>query len=84
MQHPNWTPAGNGVLVSAAGPCLTVATIGGLSRFLMHRQAPQAAGNAVPRVASGTRPSPLAAMAAAEAAANCIAVVVSPAADAAR
>ena len=85
MQHFDWTPAGNGVLVSAADPCgLTVATIGGLPRFLVHRQAPQAVGNAVPRVASGTRPSPLAAMAAAEATANHIGVAVGPPADAAR
>ena len=85
MQHLNWTPAGNGVLVSAAGSYrFTVATIGRLSRFLVHRQAPQAAGDAVPGVALGTRPSLLAAIAAAEATANRIAVGVGPRADAAR
>ena len=85
MQHLNWRPVGDGVLVSETGPCrLTVATIGGLSRFLVHRQVPQAMGHAVPLVASGTRPSLSAAMAAAEATANRIAVVVDPPADAAR
>ena len=85
MQNLNWTPAGNGMLVSEAGPCrLTVATIGGLSRFLVHRRAPQAVGHALPLVASGTRPSLSAAMAAAEATANRIAVVEDPPADAAR
>ena len=84
MQIFNWTPSSGGVFISEAGPCrLTVAIIGGSSRFLVHRQGPQAAGHALPLVASGTRPSLSAAMAAAEATANRIVVVVDSPANAA-
>ena len=85
MQSLNWTPAGDGMLVSEAGPCrLTVATIGGLSRFLVHRRAPQATGHALPLVASGTRSNLSAAMAAAEATASRIAMRETPPAGAVR
>ena len=89
MQDLCWTPANNGALVLDAGPCrLTVATIGGLSRFLVHRQASDSAGRAAPLaallVASGTRPNLPAAMAAAEAAASRIAAAEAPSAGARR
>ena len=72
-------PAGDGALVSNAGPCrLTVATIGGLPRFLVHRQPLDAAGGAAPLLASGTRANLMAAMAAAEATAKGIAVGDAP------
>ena len=80
MQNFCWTPAGDGALVTETGPWrLTVATIGGLPRFLVHRQAPDAAGRAAGLVASGTRSNLTAAMAAAEAAAKGIAVADAPA-----
>ncbi len=75
MQDFHWTPADNGALVSQSGLCrLTVATIGGSPRFLVHRQTPDGAGRAAPLVASGTRPNAHSAMAAAEAAANRLAM----------
>lgn len=74
-----WMPAGDGALVLEAGWCrLTVATIGGLPRFLVHRQAPDATSHAALLVASGTRPSLPGAMAAAEATANRIAAAQAP------
>ncbi len=80
-----WVPADNGALVSEAGWCLlTVATIGGLPRLLVHRQAPDAASRAALLVASGTRPSLPGAMAAAEATANRIAAAEAPQAVARR
>lgn len=75
MQDFHWTPADDGALVSESGPCrLTVATIGGSPRFLVHRQTPDGEGGAAPLVTSGTRPNIHSAMAAAEAAANRLAV----------
>ena len=79
MQDFCWTPASDGALVSEAGPCrLTVATIGGLPRFLVHRQAPDAASRAAGLLASGTRANLTAAMAAADAAAHGIAAADAP------
>jgi hypothetical protein len=74
-----WVPTDNGALVSEAGWCrLTVATIGGLPRFLVHREAADPAGRIALLVASGTRPSLPGAMTAAEATANRIAAAETP------
>ena len=78
-QGCRWTPGEGGVLTSEAGPCrLTVATIGGLSRYLVHRQEPDRPGCPLPLLESGTRPDALVAMAAAEAAAARIAAAAGP------
>ena len=69
-----WSSGDDGVLTSEAGPCrLTVATIGGMARFLVHRREPDASGHTPSLLVSGTRPDASVAMAAAEAAAARIA-----------
>ncbi len=69
-----WTPGEGGVLISEVGPCrLTVATIGGISRFLVHRQEPDGPGRPLSLLESGTRRDAAVAMAAVEAAATRIA-----------
>ena len=68
MRGCHWVSDKNGALTSQVGSCrLTVATIGGLPRFLVHREAPDAAGERVSLLASGTRPAVAEAMADAEA-----------------
>ena len=67
MQDFNWVPGKDGVFTSQVGPCrLTVATIGGLPRFLVHREVVDATGHPS-LLASGTRPAVAQAMADAEA-----------------
>ena len=74
MEGCRWVPGEDGVLTSQVGPCrLTVATIGGLPRFLVHREGPDSAGRPSSLVASGTRPAVSQAMADAEAVGNRIA-----------
>ncbi len=69
-----WTPGEGGVLTSEVGSCrLTVATIGGMSRFLVYRREPDSPGCLLSLLESGTRHAVSAAMAAAEAAATLIA-----------
>ncbi len=69
-----WTPGEGGVLTSEVGPCrLTVATIGGMSRFLVHRQEPEGPAYPLSLLVSGTRRDTSVAMVAAEAAAATIA-----------
>ena len=70
MQGCCWLSGDGGVLTSEAGPCrLTVATVGGMARFLVHRREPDTLGHAPSLLASGTRPNASVAMVAAEAAA---------------
>ena len=76
MQECCWDADEGGVLTSEVGPCrLTVATIGGMARFLVHRREPKALGHPPSLLESGTRPNASVAMAAAEAAAVRIATV---------
>ena len=74
MQGCCWSAGEGGVLTSEVGPCrLTVATIGGMARFLVHRREPDALGCPPSLLVSGTRPGASVAMAAAEAVAARIA-----------
>ena len=74
MQECCWDADEGGVLTSAVGPCrLTVATIGGMARFLVHRRELKGLGFASSLLVSGTRPNASVAMAAAEVAAARIA-----------
>ena len=68
MQGCHWIPGEDGVLTLQVGSCrLTVATIGGLPRFLVHREALDGIGGPPSLLASGTRPAVAEAMADAEA-----------------
>lgn len=68
MQGCHWVPGENGMLTSRVGSCrLTVATVGGLHRFLVHRELLDGGGGAAPLLASGTRAAVAEAMADAEA-----------------
>ena len=74
MQEYRWVAGEGGVLTSEIGPCrLTVATIGGLSRFLVYRCEPDALGHPPLLLQSGTQRDATTAMAVAEAAAARIA-----------
>ena len=74
MRRCCWLSGDGGVLTSEAGACrLTVATVGGMARFLVHRREPDALGNTPSLLVSGTRPDASVAMAAAEDAAARIA-----------
>ena len=74
MQECCWVASEGGVLTSEIGPCrLMVATIGGMSRFLVYRRAPDALGHPPLLLQSGTQRDATTAMAAAEAAAARIA-----------
>ena len=76
MQGCCWAADEGGALTSEVGPCrLTVATIGGMTRFLVHRREPDASNCFPSLLESGTRPNAALVMAAAEAAAVRIATV---------
>ena len=76
MQGCCWVADEGGVLTSEVGPCrLTVAAIGGMTRFLVHRRELDAFGCPHSLLGSGTRPNASMAMAAAEATAARIAAV---------
>lgn len=75
-QECYWTSGEGGVLTLEVGPCrLMVATIGGMSRFLVYRQGPENLGCPLSLLASGTRLDASMAKVAAEAVAIRIASV---------